>query len=102
MPANVTSSPKNREVWRTLRRSFVVGMCLSLLLTYLLYFASPGTAFIEVVETLAIPSALSMQHFGIKSHSAAFETIVNSIFYTLLIFSLSLLYQKFKSQRLRK
>ena len=56
----------------------------------------------EVSELLAIPSSLSVQYFGVKLHSAFFQTIVNSVFYTLLVFVISLLYQRIKARRLRQ
>lgn len=95
MTSRILSS---REVWKTLLRSFLVGSCLSALLTSLLYYASPGVAFIEIIEALTIPSALAIQYFGVKLHSALFETIVNSAFYTLLVFAVSLLYRKLRAR----
>ena len=90
------------EVSKTLFRSFIVGACLSIAVSYLLYAASPGLAIMEVCEFLAIPSSLAVQHFGVKLHPAFFETIVNCVFYTLVVFGISLLYQKIKSRRLRQ
>ncbi len=56
----------------------------------------------EVCELLAIPSSLTVQYFGVKQHSAFFETIVNSIFYTLVVFAISLLYREIRARRLRQ
>jgi hypothetical protein len=86
------------EVWKTLLRSFGVGSGLSLALTYLLYVASPGLVIMEICEALAIPSSLAVQYFGVKLHSAFFETVVNSAFYTLLVFSISILYRRIKTR----
>jgi hypothetical protein len=84
------------EKWKTLFRSFVAASCLSLVVTYLLYFASPGLAVMEVCEILAIPSSATVQYFGVKSQLAFFETAVNSAFYTVLVFSIALLYRKIR------
>lgn len=83
----------------TLFRSFAVAICLSLLLTYLLYFASPGIVIIEIIEILAAASSLAVQHFAVKAHTATFETIVNTEVYTLLLFAISSLYQYFVKRR---
>ena len=91
-----------REVWKTLLRSFAVGTCLSLVLSYLLYAASPGLLILEICETLAIPSSLAVQYFAVKLHSAFFETMVNSTFYTLLVFVISVLYRELKTRRVRQ
>jgi len=64
--------------------------------SYLLYFASPGILIMGICETLAIPSSLSVQYFGVKLHSASFEAIVNSAFYTLLLFIMSVVFQRIK------
>jgi hypothetical protein len=56
----------------------------------------------EICDYLAIPSSLVVQYFGVKLHLAFFETIVNSVFYTLLLFAISLLYQRIKARRLRQ
>jgi hypothetical protein len=93
-PAKVSRS----EVWKTLLRSFGVASGLSLVLTYLLYVASPGLVIMEICEALAIPSSLAVQYFGVKLHSAFFETVVNSAFYTLLVFSVSILYRRTKTR----
>lgn len=91
-----------RDISKTLFRSFVVGTSLSIALGYLLYVASPGLVIMEVCELLAIPSSLSVQYFGVKLHSAFFETIVNSVFYTLVVFAISLLYREIRARRLRQ
>jgi hypothetical protein len=90
-----------RNIPRTVVRSFVAGTCLSIAVGYLLYVASPGLVIMEVCELLAIPSSLTVQYFGVKLHSAFFETIVNSVFYTLVVFAISLLYQEIRARRLR-
>jgi hypothetical protein len=90
-----------REIWITLLCSFAAGTCLSLVLTYLLYFASPGNLMLEICDTMAVPSGLSMHYFPSMLFSASFETVVNSSFYTLFIFSISLLYRKLKPNQLR-
>ena len=56
----------------------------------------------EICDYLAIPSSLAVQYFGVKLHSAFFETIVNSVFYTLVVFAISLLYRKIRARRLRQ
>lgn len=91
-----------RGILKTLFRSFVVGTSLSIAVGYLLYVASPGHVIIEVCELLAIPSSLTVQYFGVKLHSEFFETIVNSVFYTLAVFAISMLYQEIRASRLRQ
>ncbi len=91
-----------REVWRMLFRSLVLGTCLSLLASYLLYVASPGLVIMQMCELLAIPSSLAVQYFGVKLHPGFFETIVNSTFYTLLVFAISFLYRELKARRMRQ
>ncbi len=91
-----------REISKTLFRSFVVGICLSIAVSYLLYAASPGLVIIEVCELLAIPSSAAVQYFGVKLHSAIFESIVNCVFYSLVVFGLSLLYQQIRARQLRE
>jgi hypothetical protein len=90
---------RRREISKTLLRSFVVGASLSIGVGYLLYAASPGLVIMEVCELLAIPSSLAVQYFGVKLHSAFFETIVNSLFYTLVVFAISLLYREIRARR---
>ncbi len=85
------------EISMTLLRSLVVGTALSILVSYLNYAASPGLVVVEICDYLAIPSSLAVQYFGLKSHLFFFETIVNSTFYTLLVFSISILYRKKKA-----
>jgi hypothetical protein len=92
----------HREIPRTLFRSFVVGSSLSIAISYFLYVASPGLVIMEVCELLAIPSSLAVQYFGVKLHSAFFETIVNALFYTLVVFAISLLYRKIRSRLFRQ
>jgi hypothetical protein len=89
-------------ILKILFRSFVVGTALSIALGYLLYVASPGPVIIEVCEILAIPSSLAVQYFGVKLHSEFFETIVNSVFYTLVVFAISFPYQEIRARRLRQ
>lgn len=55
----------------------------------------------EICDYLAIPSSVAVQYFGVKLHLAFFETVVNSVFYTLLLSVISLLYQRTKARRLR-
>ena len=56
----------------------------------------------EICERLAIPSPLAVQYFAIELHSAVFETVINSIFYTLLVFVISVLYREIKARRVRQ
>ena len=85
------------ELSKTLLRSLVVGSALSIVVSYLNYAASPGLVVMEICEYLAIPSSLAVQYFGVKLHLVFFETVVNSTFYTLLVFSISILYRKKKA-----
>jgi hypothetical protein len=91
-----------RGILKTLFRSFIVGASLSIAAGYLLYVASPGPITIEVCEILEIPSSLAVQYFGVKLHSEFFETIVNSVFYTSVVFAISFLYQEIRARRLRQ
>ena|SRR6267143_1610193 len=101
--ANMTSTiVSRREISKTLFRSFIVATSLSIAVSYLLYAASPGLVIMEVCELLSIPSSLTVQYFAVKLHSAFFETIVNSIFYTLVVFAISLLYGEIRARRLRQ
>jgi hypothetical protein len=84
----------SHEKWKALFRSFAIATCLSLLVTYSLYFASPGLVIMEMCEILAIPSSLAVQYSGVKAQPAVFETAANSMFYTLLVFSITVLYRK--------
>jgi hypothetical protein len=90
------------EISKTLLRSLVVGTCLSIVVSYLNYVASTGLVVMEICDYLAIPSSSAVQYFGVKLHLAFFEAIVNSVFYTLLVFLISLLYQRIKARRLRQ
>lgn len=90
------------EASKTLFRSFVIASSLSIVVSYLLYAASPGLVIMEVCELLATPSSLAVQYFGVKLHSAFFETVANSVFYTFLVFAISLLYGKIRARRLRE
>jgi hypothetical protein len=48
----------------------------------------------QICEYLAIPASVVVLYFGVKLHLAFFETIVNSAFYTLLLFVISFFYRR--------
>jgi len=87
------------EISKTILRSFIVATCLSISVTYLLYAASPGLVIMEICEFLSIPSVLAVQYLAVKLHPAFFETIVNSLFYTIVLFGISLLFQWIRAKR---
>jgi hypothetical protein len=84
----------SHETWKTLLRSLIVATALSLVITYFNYAASPGLAVMEIFEYLAIPTSVAVLYFGVKLHAAILETVIDSMFYTLLVFSVSVLYRK--------
>ena len=86
----------SHEKWKTLLRSLIVATALSVVVAYLNYAASPGLMVMEICEYLAIPASVAVLYFGVKLHAAVFESVVDSTFYTLLIFSISLIYQKLR------
>jgi len=88
----------SRDKWMTAVRSFVVATCLSLFVTYSLYFSSPGLVIMQICEIIAIPSSIALQAFRVRFQLAFFETAVNSAFYTVFVFAIALLYRKIRER----
>jgi len=87
------------QISKTVLRSLVVGTCLSIAVSYLLYASSPGLVIMDICEFLSIPSSVAVQYFGVKLHSELFETVVNSLFYALVVAGISLVYQRIRAGR---
>jgi hypothetical protein len=85
-----------RDVAATFGRSLLMAACLALFISYMLYAASPGLWVMEICEILSVPSAVMLQLLHVRAHPALFETMVNCAFYSVVIFSLSVIYKKIK------
>jgi hypothetical protein len=91
-----------RDVLATFARAILMAACLAVFISYMLYGASPGLLVMEMCEILSVPSALMLQLLHVRAHPALFETMVNCAFYSVVIFSLSVIYKKIKLKENRR